>query len=325
MKLLYNGLALGDVDKDGKIETVILTPDKLLVFRYDQQRFYQAYEIADIGGKYCIGVDVADINGDGFPEIFVTSMPHTRKILNSFVVEYDGQGFKKIADDLSWYFRVVDMPERGKILIGQEHRSGSPYTGNIYEMIWRSGRYEPETPVHAKAANAIGLTIGDILDDKSETTAAYDSTDRIRLFDASGQELWKSSDRYGGSTIYYAGYLTDQGQVENPIYFPMRLTMRKSENDGKTKLLAIQNHEIAGRKLEKFRSFSDSQIISFFWDGLGLSPEWKTRKISGYIRDFAVGDFNNDGAQEIVCAVILDEGRIITTTPKSTLIAFEFK
>ena len=325
MKLVFNGIALGDVDKDGKIETVILTPDKLLVFRRDQQRFYQAYEIADIGGKYCIGVDVADVNGNGFPEIFVTSMPHTRKILNSFVFEYDGQGFKKIADDLSWYFRVVDMPERGKILIGQEHRSGSPYTGNIYEMIWRNGQYEPETPVRAKAANAMGLTIGDILDDKSETTAAYDSADRIRLFDASGQELWKTADRYGGSTIYYSGDLTDQGQVENPIYFPMRLIVRKSANDSKTKLLAIQNHDIGGRKLEKFRSFNESQIISFFWDGLGLSPEWKTRKISGYIRDFAVGDFNNDGAEEIVCAVILEEGRIITTTPKSTVIAFEFK
>jgi hypothetical protein len=36
-----------------------------------------------------------------------------------------------------------------------------------------------------------------------------------------------------------------------------------------------------------------------------------------------VGDFNNDGTEEIVCAVILDEGRIITTTPKSTVIAFE--
>lgn len=325
MKLLFNGLALGDVDKDGQIETVILTPDKLLVFRRDQQRFYQAYEIADIAGKYCIAVDVADINGNGFPEIFVTSMPYTRKLLNSFVVEYDGQAFKKIADDLSWYFRVLDTPDRGKILIGQEHRLGSPFTGSIHEMLWRNGQYEPETPVRARAVNAIGLTIGDILDDKSETTAAYDSTDRIRLFDASGQELWKSADKYGGSTIYYSGDLTDQGQILNPIYFPMRLTVRKSASDGKTKLLAIQNHDIGGRKLEKFRSFNESQIISFFWDGLGLSPDWKTRKISGYIRDFAVGDFNNDGTEEIVCAVILDEGRIITTSPKSTVIAFELK
>jgi hypothetical protein len=36
-----------------------------------------------------------------------------------------------------------------------------------------------------------------------------------------------------------------------------------------------------------------------------------------------VGDFNNDGSDEIVCAVVLEEGRVITTTPKSTVIAFE--
>jgi hypothetical protein len=65
--------------------------------------------------------------------------------------------------------------------------------------------------------------------------------------------------------------------------------------------------------------------MSFFWDGLGLSAEWKTRKISGSIRDFAIGDFDNDGVDELVAAVILDEGRVITTSPKSTVIALEFK
>ncbi len=104
----------------------------------------------------------------------------------------------------------------------------------------------------------------------------------------------------------------------------MRTVARRSAKDGKTKLIAVKNFDAAGRKLEKFRSYKESQIISFFWDGLGLAPEWKTRKIAGYIRDFAIGDFNGDGTEELVAAVILDEGAIITTTPKSTVIAFEF-
>jgi hypothetical protein len=103
----------------------------------------------------------------------------------------------------------------------------------------------------------------------------------------------------------------------------MRLLAARSAKEDRTVVMAVKNFDIAGRKLEKFRSYNEGQIISFFWDGLGLTPEWKTRKLSGCIRDFAVGDFNNDGADEIVCAVILEEGRVITTTPKSTVIAFE--
>ncbi len=322
-KQLFNGIALGDVDGDGKIETLILTPDKILVFRYDQQRFHQVAEIADVSGKYGVGIDVADINGNGTPEIFVTSMPMSRKMMNSFVIEWDGKAFRTIADNLSYFFRVVDLPARGRLLIGQEHRSGSPFTGRISEMIWRNGRYEPDTEVRAGASNALGLTIADALEKGTENAVAYDSLDHIRVFDPAGQQLWKSADRYGGSTLYYSGNITDQGEMENPIFLPMRLLTSRSAKEQKTVVLAVKNFDIAGRKLEKFRSYNESQVISFFWDGLGLSPEWKTRKLSGYIRDFAVGDFNNDGADEIVCAIILEEGRVITTTPKSTVIAFE--
>ncbi len=311
-KQLFNGIALGDVDGDGKIETLILTPDKILVFRYDQQRFQQVAEIAEFSGKYGIGIDVADINGNGTPEIFVTSMPISRKMVNSFVVEWDGKVFRTVADNLSYFFRVVDLPARGKILLGQEHRSGNPFAGRISEMIWRSGRYEPDTELRAGSSNALGLTIADALEKGTENAVAYDSLDHIRVFEPGGQQLWKSADRYGGSTLWYAGNITDQGE----------LTSRSAKED-RTVVMAVKNFDIAGRKLEKFRSYNEGQIISFFWDGLGLTPEWKTRKLSGCIRDFAVGDFNNDGADEIVCAVILEEGRVITTTPKSTVIAFE--
>ena len=95
--------------------------------------------------------------------------------------------------------------------------------------------------------------------------------------------------------------------------------------DGKYEVIAARNHDIAKRVLERFRSFKSSQINVLSWDGLGLSNVWETRKISGYIRDFEIGDFNNDGNAELVAAVIMKEGSIVTTTPKSSLIAYELK
>lgn len=326
MRQLFNGLALGDVDGDGKIETVILTPQTVLIFRKDQERFFQVFEYAESGQGYNIAVDVADINGNGTPEIFVTSLTPTRKGLSSFVLEHDGKAYRRIVDTAPYYFRVCSIPDRGKILLGQESRMGSPHSTRIFEMLWRSGQYEPETPVNvAIALNVLGLTIADVTDSRKETVVAYDREDRIRVFDPSGKEEWRSSEKYGGSTLYFAGERTDQGDVENPIYLPMRMLPMVAGRDGKTKIIAVKNHDIAGGHLEKFRSFQDAQIISFFWDGLGLAAEWKTRKISGAIRDFAIGDFDNDGADELVAAVILEEGRVITTTPKCTVIALEFK
>jgi TolB-like protein len=324
-KLAFNGIALGDVDGDGKTETVIITADKVIVYRYEQQRFYQVAEYAEGSQGIHIGVDVADINGNGIPEIIVTSLTLTRKVLASFVLEWDGKAFRRIVDNAHWYFRVCDLPDRGKVLFGQEPRFGSPFKGKIFEMIWRNGQYEPETPVTVSAAvNVLGLTIGQIVKGQRETIAAYDSSDRIRVFDEAGKEEWKSAERYGGSTLHTLGNIDDAGQTERPIYLPMRLMALKPDKDGKSQVLAIRNFEITDRKTDVFRSFNEAQIIGFGWDGLGLQPEWKTRKMTGCIRDFALGDFDNDGEPEMVCALVLDEGRLITTVPKSTLIALKF-
>jgi hypothetical protein len=52
---------------------------------------------------------------------------------------------------------------------------------------------------------------------------------------------------------------------------------------------------------------------------------WKTRKLSGYFSDFAVGDFDNDGQDELVAALVLKTGSVVTTKPKSALIAYELE
>ncbi|MGE5255069.1 MAG: FG-GAP-like repeat-containing protein [Hyphomicrobiales bacterium] len=324
--LVFNGIALGDVDGDGKVETVVITPKSVLIYRFDQQRFQKIAEITEGIRGTNIGVDVADINGNGIPEIFVTSLSLTRRGLESFVLEYDGKSYKRIVDSTPWYFRVCSIPDRGKALLGQEHRIGTPFSGRIYEMAWRNGQYEPDVDLLAnnRDANVLGLTISDLIKDQKETVVAYDSNDHIRIFDAGGKELYKTAEKFGGTTLYYVADRSDVGETERPLYFTTRL-LPLTDQDGKSRILAVKNYDIAGLKLEKFRSFNESQFMAFFWDGLGLAQDWRTRKFAGCIRDFAIGDFNNDGKTELVAAVVLDEARVIGTTPKCTLIALELK
>jgi hypothetical protein len=270
-------------------------------------------------------VDVADINGNGTPEIFVTTLAPTRRGLESFVLEYDGKSFKRIVDSTPWYFRVCLAPDRGKVLLGQEHLLGAPFRGRISEMAWRNGRYEPDVDLLAtnRDANVLGLALSDIVEGQKETVVAYDSRDHIRILDAGGKELYKSAETFGGSTLYYVGDRSDTGESERPVYFTTRLLPLK-DRDGKVRILAVKNHDVMGGKLERFRSHNESQVMAFYWDGLGLAQDWKTRKFAGSIRDFAIGDFNNDGKTELVAAMVIEEARVIGTTPKCTLIALEF-
>ena len=94
-KHLINGVAIGDVDGDRKLETVVITPHVVMIYRSEQKKFFKTHEMAQSNQKYFIGVDVADINDNGYAEIFVTSLNSLKNSASSFVLEYDGKNYQR--------------------------------------------------------------------------------------------------------------------------------------------------------------------------------------------------------------------------------------
>ena len=323
-KYLINGIALGDVDGDGKIETVTITPQSVIIFRSEEGSFRKIAEIKESSTHSLTGVDVADINGNDYPEIFVTSFNATRTMVNSYVLEFDGTNFNKIIDGSFWIYRVANTPTRGRILLGQRPRVSKTFSGTISEMIWQNGDYVPTDTIKApRNTNLLGLTIGDVLNDDQDTAIAYRDTDRIRILEPSGKALWESADRYGGSMMHYDAPWEDRGQVQNIKYFPMRLVVWQNPVNKESQVIAVKNHDLTGRKLA-YRKLTKTHIEAFTWDGVGLRPNWKTRTMTGYIPDYSVGDFDNDGRDELIAALVVKgEGVVLLTEPKSTIIAYE--
>jgi hypothetical protein len=303
---------------------VIITPHTVIIYRSEEGRFQQLQEISE-GSKELTAVDIADINGNGYGEIFVTSLNANKNVLDSFVLEYDGKNYVKTINGSPWYYRVTNTPSRGRILLGQQPRMGKPYSGTIYEMIWQGNEYVPGEEIKTpRDTNLLGFAIGDVMNNDQEAAVAYKADDRMRVMDSSGSILWDGSELYGGSMLYYAGpdYGRDRNIV-NKLYLPMRLLVWKDPSKKESVVIAAKNHDWSNMKLD-YRKFTSSTIEAFTWDGIGLGPRWKTRKISGYISDISIGDFDNDGRDELVAAVVLKEGAVVLLTePKSTIIAYE--
>ena len=114
------------MDGDGKIETVIITADKVIVFRYDQQRFQQVYEYAGGGQGINIGVDVADINGNGVPKSSSPAWPWPAKPWQSFALEYDGKTFNRIVDNAPGISGSATFPTAVRFSSARSPVLGSP-------------------------------------------------------------------------------------------------------------------------------------------------------------------------------------------------------
>lgn len=324
---LINSIDVGDVDKDGLLETVVATPEEILVYRFAQGRQQTIAQVETDRNQRNISVSIGDINGNGTPEIFVTAFTLPMNRIISFVMEYDGNGFKTIVEKSPFFYSVVHHPDLGNLLLGQHQTGGDDLqTAPIYEMAWKGAEYIPEnTFLPGRKANVLGLTLGHFTGKDDIDFVALDWLDNLRIFRAGGKEVWKGDEAFGGTPLYYALEPKNPGDTEFRAFLPVRLRTADLDRNGKPELLTAANTGGINRRLGQQRHFTKSHIEALVWDGQRLVTAWKTRELSGRIQDLIVVDFDNDGTTELLAVQVTKEGAIIFTDAKCNLIAFDLQ
>jgi TolB-like protein len=324
---MINGIDVGDVDHDGLMETVVAAPDRIMIYRFSRDRQQTVADIVTSRYARNISVSVGDINGNGTPEIFVTAFNLNLDMVESFVLEYDGHQFKRIVDKSRYYYSVVHHPTLGALLLGQRQGSGAtPLDAPIFQMVWKGADYVPDHQIlPARKANVLGLAYGNIMNNGDDSFAAYNPHDHLQVILPGGKVEWKDEKTYGGTVLYFTLPSASMGSSGHPFYLPVRLRCADLDRNGKYEVLAFRNEGGTGRQLSVQRYFSRSHIEALQWDGLGLTTLWKTRDLAGRMQDFTVADFDNDGVQELLAAVVSKEGAIIFSDAQSSLIAFKLK
>jgi len=325
-KHLLSGMEIGDVNNDGLNELVTVTPKWVYIHQASQGRFRKVFEYERDAFALNLSVDLADINGNGTPEIFVTGLTSQRTAMNSIVLEFNGQTYAVIANKQPYYFRAINHPIKGNVLLGQRQilESNTPFDSEISELGWVGGELDVlDRVVKPKLANALGSAWGDIQNDGGETIVAYNKSDKLQILRPAGESVWQGQATYGGNLQHILGEKNDQDVHPLPFYLPTRLRVADLDKDGLYEVVLFKNKAFANVKLERYRSYSSGYIEAVMWDGGGLASIWKTRDITGRIQDFAVGDLNNDGIQELVVGIVMKEGRVVATQPQSTLMAYE--
>jgi TolB-like protein len=322
---LIVGVDVGDVDRDGQLETVVATPEKIYVYRFAQDRQQTVAEIKTNKFTRNISVDIGDINGNGTPEIFVTGFTSGLNALSSSVLEYDGKSFQTLVEKSSYFYRIMRRPQREAMLLGQKQVSAfTIFDDPIFEMKFVGGEYVPERKILPKGkANLLGLALGDLLNEGDEVMAILDVQDQLRVISPSGKTLWTSDEPFGGTPLYYCPPSKGEGNDAQKEYLPIRVRLVDLDGNGKVEVLAAVNHGKMSRTFAQQRFFKNSHIEGLGWNGIGLTPLWQTQQLSGRTQDFVTADFDNDGVEELLIALINKEGAIAFTDAKGVLIAFD--
>ncbi|HON23789.1 MAG TPA: FG-GAP-like repeat-containing protein, partial [Syntrophales bacterium] len=328
----YRGLDVGDVNGDGLNEIVVIDDTNVFVY---QKKGNDAVLLAKIsGGNYnkYVGVDIIDLNGNGIKEIIVSNVLTKRgadsisNTVSSFVLEWKDNKFITIANNLPWLFRVINTNPAGVRALGQKIGVSRPFETDIYEMVWRNGKYDEGTKLKIpRGLNIYGLTLDNLGEGAEKIIAfndydylcVYQETDKplyaVQSMTGSREFIYKSEDVFGGSNMYIESYGEDipgNDYTFYNTYMNTRIIPYDTNKDGKRELIVVKNLT-PSRILKNVKVFTASEFYNLEWDSMGLVENWRTRKMNGYVADYQIKDIDNDGQDEIVMALVTSAGSLV--------------
>lgn len=326
-KEVIRAMATGDLNKDGRIQVVTAMDSSLQISHLEGTLLAEELRLDYASYLRIIGLDVADINGNGYPEIFVTAMTINRETLSSFVVEYNGSAYTTIQDGMSYYFRVIDSLDGTPVLYAQEKGRG-PFSGKIYIMAPANNTYREEKSIRVpRGTSVLSLDRGPVRQDSGVEFLSINKHHRLVLINEAGSMEWESTEKYGKTNNYWiSGDQSGDLTLRDREYLNPRIKFHPVGEDQKEKVFLITNNEIGGGTLGRIKRFKEGRVEIMSWNGIALAPAFQTVPLQGWVSDFDIADIDNDGVEELVISVVTRSKIAILAKDKSSnIISYKLK
>ena len=316
---VIRAMAVGDLNNNGQQQVVAASDSKLMIYHFQGKGLVLENTLEYASYLRIVGLDIADINKNGFPEIFVSATTIHRDNLASFVVEYTGGSYQTLTDGESCYYGVVTGKDQEKVLLAQD-KDEDPFSGGIYEMAPGSGNYRETKKIRLpRGMSVLSLAKGPIRAPEEDEFLGINQYNRLVIASDTGKTEWSSTKKYGKTNNYWL--LTPQDSdtsYRERAYFNPRVDFHLLEGQGDAKAFIVKNSEIGGGSLGRIKRFEEGCIEIMEWNGIALSPISQTSKLQGWISDFALTDVDGDGRDELLVAVVSGTRMLILSKETTT-------
>jgi len=328
-KLEIRGLDVGDLDGDGKTELVLIDKTSVFVHKWQKKGPFLFKTIEGSWSPNYIHVNVADLDGNGKAEIYICNLTATNAA--SFVLEWDGAKFKEIIHGQTWLIRVVDLPGKGKVVLGQRRNAEGNYFGGVHRLKRQGNELVSVEALNLpRFSNVFNFVQCDLSGKGAVFTTLLGPWEHLQVYNPTGERLWKSDDFFGGSLCYMPWMDPDSAANDEATNTAVRLFIASPiltydvNKDGKNEVVICKNDSKADRIFTDFRWFGSGRVHFMGWDEAGLVSQWTSQKLSGTVVGYQVADVDNDGLNELVVASVTSESYFIGL-PKSRLVVYDLE
>lgn len=328
LNLEISGMSVADLDGDGKNEIVYASNNAVYVVRFENGALVPVDKYQGTTADNFLTLDVADVNGNGVPEIFISNQQAIQAA--SLVLEFSGGKLVPVVVRAPYYFRVISDPS-GKILVGQKGGTLNRFFGGVFRMGFSGGQYVPEQPLQLpENANIFNFALVSFTEGGILNVPIINSSERLVIQSLSGEELWVSKDRFCARATYmeekHSDIEADKGTRDSgPVrYFvPTRVMVEDLNEDGEKEVIVADNEStVTGSMFTKWRSFKRGALQSLSFKNMSLRQNWRSRELPGALTDYLVADYNNDGRRDLVVAVVMRASSGVEAA-RSAIVAYE--
>lgn len=284
-------VTIGDLDGDGKNETVFLDENGITISRFEGGGLKPLTRYSQSPAIY-VSAEAADLDGDGVAELVLCY--RTLSGFESAIIKYKGRDLT-VADRVSdVVLKVITEPVEGKekqLLVGQRIDSPDIFSGRMERYEFAEGKLSRIGEINLPPGTFIlSYASGQLGPDNEFLRIILNQDQRLMAFDKDNRLLSSKMDRVYG--LHRRIRLYRQGQSPIDVAIPGRILITNAQSAGQNEILVIKQTE------------AGSAVEALGWNGKQFLENWRTVTSPGIIADYLINDFKNEGAKSLVLVLV---------------------
>lgn len=282
-----NLMAVGRVLPDGNRQLFLAEGQRLSYYLQGSDMKLVSETEFSPSGKI---VSVDTVSGsDGILDIYVTIIRAGEP--SSQVWRLKADKLVLVVKDLPYFFRSANLGGGQTKLYAQSMGRDVDFYGDVAEASRAGSVISLKNPIKMPRYGMI-YNFNQFRDgDGKINTVVINNDGYLIVFDPQQKELWRSSDKFGGSELYF--------QTENGVDARVSLEPYRRVFMNQRIQVLPDNEILIGKNVGTWvvgnaRSYQKGAVYSLVWNGSSLDEKWRTRETTNYMPDYYFDTDHNE-------------------------------